>query len=165
MSVRSVFPPMQSSSQPLLRTARRIVRSSVVRAGAAKFREAASCACGVLAAGARARRGAGGELQQLARRTRGNNRQQRKRKNAYRKIMMSSEILLSSCGSVLNAVWAEVVDLLLLVLKTEQADPGASQPPKSVRERKSRVESAGIAHIGLRERERKEWLGWKRILH
>ena len=36
--------------------------------------------------------------------------------------MMSSEILLSSCGSILRAVWAEVVDLLLLVLKTEQAD-------------------------------------------
>ena len=45
------------------------VRRSSVRAGAAKFRkEAASCACGVLAAGARARRGAGGELQRLARR-------------------------------------------------------------------------------------------------
>ena len=36
-------------------------------------RATASCACGVLAAGARARRGAGGELQRLARRERGNN--------------------------------------------------------------------------------------------
>ena len=45
------------------------VRRSSVRAGAAGFRkEAASCACGVLAAGARARRGAGGELQRPARR-------------------------------------------------------------------------------------------------
>ena len=58
--------PVSHSCGPLVAS---FVRRSSVRAGAAKLRkEAASCACGVLAAGARARRGAGGELQRLARR-------------------------------------------------------------------------------------------------
>ena len=65
----------------------------------------------------------------------------------------------------LRAVWAEVVGLLLLVLKTEQADPDVSWPPELVRERKSRVQSVGIVRIGLRERKIEEWLGLKRILH
>ena len=55
--------------------------------------------------------------------------------------------------------------LLVLKIKTERADADASYPPERVCERKSRVEAVGVAHIGLREKERKEWLGWKRILH
>ena len=83
-------PVLPFSSQPLRRTARRIVRSSVVRAGAAKLREAASCACGALAAGARARRGAGGELQRLARRREATTvQQQRKRKTRVHQMKLA----------------------------------------------------------------------------
>ena len=69
----SAIPPLvQSSSQPRLRTARRVVRSSVVRAcwrgkvskggGVVRVRDTSGRSASA------ARRGAGGELQRLARR-------------------------------------------------------------------------------------------------
>ena len=70
-----------------------------------------------------ARRGGGAQAAGTAR---ARLQQRPKAKNAYIKIMMSYRNSAIVMRFDLRAVWEEAVGLLLLVLKTEQADPDAS---------------------------------------
>ena len=121
MSVRSVFPPRAvfQSATPADRTS---YRSFVGRpcAGWAGLRATASCACGVLATGARARRRAGGRAPAAG--TARARQQQRKRKTHLEKSWCRTEILLSLCSSICEQFGQCRLRQLNLQLRGQRSD-------------------------------------------